>query len=140
MVATRQSLPCYARRDEIISTIRAHSVVVISGATGCGKTTQIPQFVLEDAVLHKQGGACNIICTQPRRISAVGVANRVAEERNEKIGNVIGYQIRLEKRLSTHTRLKFCTTGILLRMLTGNPTLSGVTHVILDEVHVRGKQ
>ena len=84
-----------------------------------------------------EGYLCNIICTQPRRISAIGVANRVADERNEKIGATIGYHIRLEKRLSKHTHLTFCTTGILLRQLTGNPNLIGITHVVLDEVHER---
>ena len=138
MIAIRTSLPCYAKRTEIISTIQNNSVVVISGSTGCGKTTQIPQFILEDYISNGIGGKCNIICTQPRRISAIGVSNRVAEERNEPIGKVIGYQIRLEKKISkTHTRLIFCTTGILLRKLTGNPTLHGITHVILDEVHER---
>eukprot|EP00946_MAST-07B_sp_MAST-7B-sp1_P001524 g1524.t1 len=137
MQEIRQSLPCGARRTEIIDTINAHSVVVISGETGCGKTTQIPQFILEDAVHRGVGGSCQIICTQPRRISAIGVSTRVAAERDEKIGDVVGYQIRLERRVSMHTHLVFCTTGILLRRLAGDPDLVGVTHIVLDEVHER---
>ena len=137
MQKVRRSLPCGARRDTILDAINNHSVVVISGETGCGKTTQIPQFILEHAVQSGVGGSCQIICTQPRRISAIGVSTRVAAERDEKIGDVIGYQIRLDRRVSRHTHLTFCTTGILLRRLTGDPDLSGITHIVLDEVHER---
>ncbi|CAN0252578.1 unnamed protein product, partial [Laminaria digitata] len=79
----------------------------------------------------------NIVCTQPRRISAIGVAERVAAERGETVGGTVGYQIRLERRASEHTKLLFVTTGILLRRLQADPQLEGVTHVILDEVHER---
>ena len=78
----------------------------------------------------------NIICTQPRRISAIGLAERVANERDEKVGGVVGYS-RLESKTSKETRLLFCTTGILLRRLLSDSTLENVTHVILDEVHER---
>lgn len=81
-----------------------------------------------------------IVCTQPRRISAIGVAERVAAERDERIGNTIGYQIRLESKLSIKTRLTFCTTGILLQRLSGDPFLRNVTHVIVDEVHERSAE
>ena len=81
-----------------------------------------------------------IICTQPRRISAIGVAERVAQERDEKIGNLVGYQIRLESKTSSWTRLLFCTTGILLRRLESDPELNEVTHVIIDEVHERSEE
>lgn len=81
-----------------------------------------------------------IICTQPRRLSAIGVAERVAVERCEKIGNMIGYQIRLENKISAATRLTFCTTGILLRRLQSDPTLDNVSHVIIDEVHERSEE
>ena len=137
MQAVRSGLPCHQHRDEILRAVVNHPVVVISGETGCGKTTQIPQFVLEHALSCGDGGACSIICTQPRRISAIGVATRVAAERAEQVGDVVGYQIRLEKRTSRHTHLTFCTTGILLRRLTGDPDLRGISHVILDEVHER---
>ncbi|KAL3157307.1 hypothetical protein ABBQ38_001537 [Trebouxia sp. C0009 RCD-2024] len=78
---------------------------------GCGKSTQVPQYILEAAVAAGQGAACNIICTQPRRISAVGVSTRVAQERGEGVGGVVGYSVRLESRTSRRTRLLFCTTG-----------------------------
>lgn len=81
-----------------------------------------------------------IICTQPRRLSAIGVAERVADERNERIGNTVGYQIRLENKISSSTRLTFCTTGILLRRLQSDPMLESVSHIIVDEVHERSEE
>ena len=79
-----------------------------------------------------------IVCTQPRRIAATGVANRVADERGEAIGGMVGSSVRLESRFTRRTRLLFCTTGILLRRLLGNRDLAGVTHVLVDECHERG--
>jgi HrpA-like RNA helicase len=74
---------------------------------------------------------------QPRRISAISLAERVAHERCETVGDTSGYYIRLESAVSVSTRLLFCTTGVLLRQLTNNPLIPGITHVILDEVHER---
>ena len=105
----------------------------------CGKTTQVPQFILDDHLLT-DSPLCNIICTQPRRISAIAVAERVAEERIDRLGNIVGYHIRLENVMSASTRLLFCSTGILLRRLEGDATLDGVTHVIIDEVHERTEE
>ena len=86
----------------------------------------MPQYILDEWLQGaKKGGRdaphCNIVCTQPRRISAIGVAERVASERNERAGNTVGYQIRLETKSSASTRLLFCTTGILLRRLENDP-------------------
>lgn len=92
-------------------------VLVVSGATGCGKTTQLPQFILEEEDYSLRGADCNIICTQPRRISAISVAARISAERGESLGETVGYQIRLESKHSEQTRLLFCTTGVLLRRL-----------------------
>ncbi|CAM9970617.1 unnamed protein product, partial [Ectocarpus fasciculatus] len=138
-----RNLPAYLQREDIVKTIRDNQVVVLSGETGCGKTTQVPQFVLDDLIDQGEGGKCNIICTQPRRISAVGVADRVASERCERVGGTVGYQIRLDSRVGPSTRLTFCTTGILLRRLTSDDTLAGVSHVMVDEasgVHERDLQ
>eukprot|EP00040_Diaphanoeca_grandis_P018572 m.97718 g.97718 ORF g.97718 m.97718 type:complete len:1204 (+) comp27004_c0_seq2:178-3789(+) len=134
----RQKLPAHSFREKLLDLINGNRVCVIEGSTGCGKTTQIPQFILEDTINAGVGGDCNIVCTQPRRISAIGVADRVSAEWGETVGGSIGYQIRLESRKSKNTRLMFVTTGILLRRLQGDPTLSGVSHLVIDEIHERG--
>ena len=109
---------------------------LVEGETGSGKTTQVAQYVLEDAA--ETGRPVYIICTQPRRISAIGVADRVAAERGERVGaGAVGYSIRGESRTCADTRLLFCTTGVLLRRLEEDPQLAGVTHVLVDEVHER---
>ncbi|GCB60814.1 3'-5' RNA helicase YTHDC2 isoform X1 [Scyliorhinus torazame] len=136
--AFRQSLPVFEKRDEIVKIIKENRVILIIGETGSGKTTQIPQFLLDDC--YKNGIPCRIFCTQPRRLAAIAVAERVAAERGEKIGQTIGYQIRLESRVSPKTLLTFCTNGVLLRtLMAGDGTLAAVTHVIVDEVHERDR-
>ena len=90
-------------------------------------------------VARGQGQACRIITTQPRRISAVAVAQRVAQERTETVGGTVGYQIRLERRMNPATQVLFCTVGILLRYLLSDASLSSVSHVIVDEVHERDR-
>lgn len=137
MKAKRDKLPAASFREKIVKCIQKHSVTVISGETGCGKTTQVPQFVLEDLLARKQAGGCRMMCTQPRRLAAIGVAERVADERTERIGETIGYSIRLQNKQSAETRLLFCTTGILLQQLSKNPDLIGTSHVFIDEVHER---
>jgi ATP-dependent RNA helicase DHX36 len=101
------------------------------------KTTQVPQLVLDDLILKGDGAATNIIVTQPRRISAIGVSERVADERCEKVGETCGYSIKLEKKTSSRTRLLLCTTGILLRRLQCDPDLAAISHIFVDEVHER---
>lgn len=122
---------------EIVETIERHQVTVIAGDTGCGKTTQVPQLVLDDKILNGQGAITNIIVTQPRRISAIGVSERIADERTEKVGDTCGYSIKLEKKISSKTRLLLCTTGVLLRRLQCDPDLASVSHIFVDEVHER---
>ncbi|EEF41979.1 ATP-dependent RNA helicase, putative [Ricinus communis] len=138
MAEFRQSLPAYKERDALLKAISENQVVVVSGETGCGKTTQLPQYILESEIEAARGGACSIICTQPRRISAMAVSERVAAERGEKLGESVGYKVRLEGIKGRDTRLLFCTTGILLRRLLVDRNLNGVTHVIVDEIHERG--
>lgn len=146
MLKSRKGLPAWNKMTEILETIKSFQVVVISGETGCGKSTQVPQFLLDDWLLESTQVDRNkmkhveIICTQPRRLSAIGVAERIADERNEKVGNTVGYQIRLENKISNSTRLTFCTTGILLRRLHSDPLLDSVSHVIIDEVHERSEE
>lgn len=97
-IEIRHKLPCYDKLDDILEAIWNNQVTLISGETGCGKTTQIPQYILDKFILDGNGSQARIICTQPRRISALSVCERVADERAEKVGNgSVGYQIRLEK-------------------------------------------
>lgn len=138
MLEFRKTLPAYKEKDAILAAISQNQIVIISGATGCGKTTQIPQFILESEVESVRGAVCNIICTQPRRISAMSVSERIASERGEKLGERVGYKVRLEGVKGKDTHLLFCTTGILLRRLLVDRSLKGITHVIVDEIHERG--
>lgn len=89
--------PTQGRRLKILEEIQMHSVTLITGGTGCGKTTQIPQFLLEQAYQSNQ--KVRILCTQPRRLPAIEVAKRVASERGEPLGQTVGYHIRLEQKL-----------------------------------------
>ncbi|KAH8245590.1 hypothetical protein KR032_012249 [Drosophila birchii] len=143
----RKQLPAFAEIERILALIEKSPVVVISGETGCGKSTQVPQFILDNWFFRglqlpakESLPHVEIICTQPRRLSAIGVAERVAAERLDRIGQLVGYQIRLENKVSASTRLSFCTTGILLRRLASDPLLGSVTHVIVDEVHERSEE
>ncbi|XP_028933729.1 ATP-dependent RNA helicase DHX30 isoform X1 [Ornithorhynchus anatinus] len=131
-------LPVDPHRDAILSAIEQHPVVVIAGDTGCGKTTRIPQLLLERYVTEGRGARCNVIITQPRRISAVSVAQRVGHELGPSLRRNVGFQVRLESKPPARGgALLFCTVGILLRKLQSNPGLEGVSHVIVDEVHER---
>nr|ABF98878.1 Helicase associated domain family protein, expressed [Oryza sativa Japonica Group] len=138
MLEFRKSLPAYKEKERLLAAIARNQVIVISGETGCGKTTQLPQFVLESEIESGRGAFCNIICTQPRRISAMAVAERVSTERGENLGESVGYKVRLEGIKGKDTHLLFCTSGILLRRLLSDRNLNGVTHVFVDEIHERG--
>jgi len=98
---------------------------------------QVPQFLLETFIAKKRASSCNIVCTQPRRLSAISLASRVAEERSEKPGDVIGYSVRGQHCQSKRTRVLYCTTGILLRRFISDPSLGDVSHVVVDEIHER---
>lgn len=140
MLEQRRKLPAWQEQDNILDMLDQCQVLVVSGMTGCGKTTQIPQFILDASLNGPAEQVANIICTQPRRISAISVAERVAQERAERLGNSVGYQIRLESVRTSATRLLYCTTGVLLRRLEGEADLKGTTHVIVDEVHERTEE
>ncbi|CAF1221606.1 unnamed protein product, partial [Adineta steineri] len=132
----RQNLPVFTYRQQILEQIKNHNVILIRGATGCGKTTQIPQYIIDDAIEHNQGAHCNVVVTQPRRISAISIAERVAWERSEDLGNSCGYSVRFESILPRpYGSLLFCTVGVLLRKLESG--LRGISHVIVDEIHER---
>ncbi|MBA0596650.1 hypothetical protein Gorai_013461, partial [Gossypium raimondii] len=138
MLSFREKLPAFKGKAEFLKAVAQNQVLVVSGETGCGKTTQLPQFILEEEISSLRGANCNIICTQPRRISAISVAARISSERGENVGETVGYQIRLESKRSAQTRLLFCTTGVLLRQLVQDPYLNGVSHLLVDEIHERG--
>ncbi|KAL2513889.1 RNA helicase family protein [Forsythia ovata] len=141
MLESRSRLPIGELKGDILHLLEENNVLVICGETGCGKTTQVPQYILDDMIEAGRGGYCNIICTQPRRIAATSVAERVADERCEPSpgsnDSLVGYQVRLDSARNERTKLLFCTTGILLRMISGDKDLAGVSHVIVDEVHER---
>lgn len=123
-------LPVSSVRDEIAEAIAHHPVVIVAGATGSGKTTQLPKIALEL-------GRNRIAHTQPRRIAARSVAERVAEELGVSLGDEVGYQVRFDRRAGKRTRLKVLTDGVLLAEIAADPTLSRYDTVIIDEAHER---
>ncbi|XP_010418749.1 PREDICTED: DExH-box ATP-dependent RNA helicase DExH6-like [Camelina sativa] len=135
----RSKLPITSFRDAITSAVESNQVILISGETGCGKTTQVPQYLL-DHMWSSKGETCKIVCTQPRRISAMSVSERISCERGESIGENIGYKVRLQSKGGRHSSVVFCTNGILLRVLVGKGSVScvsDITHIIVDEIHER---
>ncbi|KAK6527982.1 hypothetical protein TWF281_009241 [Arthrobotrys megalospora] len=137
MMSVRRSLPAWNLRAHITECIDSNSVTVISGETGSGKSTQCVQFVLDDLIHRNLGTAAKILCTQPRRISAIGLAERVSAERCGEVGTEVGYAIRGESKIGPNTRITFMTTGVLLRRLHDGDGLSDISHVFIDEVHER---
>ncbi|OSX67177.1 hypothetical protein POSPLADRAFT_1128023 [Postia placenta MAD-698-R-SB12] len=135
MLESRKKLPASASENKFLKLLDKHRCVVVVGETGCGKTTQLPQFVLDSMILSGQGSEASIIVTQPRRLSAIGVAARVSAERLDD--GSVGYAIRGESKQDKRTKLLFCTTGVVLRRLGAGERLAHVTHVIVDEVHER---
>ncbi|KAK9845793.1 hypothetical protein WJX81_002540 [Elliptochloris bilobata] len=131
--ADRALLPMYPYRDQLLAAVEAHQIVIIVGETGSGKTTQIPQY-LHEAGYSKLG---KIGCTQPRRVAAMSVAARVAQEVGCKLGNEVGYSIRFEDCTSDKTVLKYMTDGMLLREFLGEPDLASYSVMMVDEAHER---
>ncbi|QWF38199.1 ATP-dependent RNA helicase HrpA [Bordetella hinzii] len=128
-----EDLPVSARRQEIARAIAAHQVVIVSGETGSGKTTQLPKICLELG----RGRRAMIGHTQPRRLAATSVAKRIAEELNTPIGEVVGYQVRFNDRTGPNAAIKLMTDGILLAESQRDPLLKRYDTIIIDEAHER---
>ena len=127
------ALPIASKRNEIVQVIRRHPVVIISGETGCGKSTQIPKMCLEAG----RGVAGKIACTQPRRIAAVTIAHRIAEEMGEALGRSVGYKIRFQDRTPPEAYIKIMTDGMLLAETQSDHDLYEYDTLIIDEAHER---
>uniref|UniRef100_A0A672K3L0 RNA helicase n=1 Tax=Sinocyclocheilus grahami TaxID=75366 RepID=A0A672K3L0_SINGR len=145
LLVEREQLPVFQHRQQVLEALRCHRVLVIAGETGSGKSTQIPQFILEELLANGEAAQpCNVVVTQPRRISATSLASRVSQELGSEDGpgnksSLCGYQIRMENRSGDATRLLYCTTGVLLCKLQQDRLLSSLTHIV-DEVHERSVQ
>lgn len=136
----RKRLPVYERREELLQAISENQIIIVQGETGCGKTTQIPQYLHEEGYTKtemKHGETKIVGCTQPRRVAAMSVAARVSQEVGSKLGHSVGYSIRFEDCTSEATVIKYMTDGMLLRELLDDPTLSKYSVMIVDEAHER---
>lgn len=128
-----QDLPISKRREDIITAIQKHPVVILSGETGSGKTTQIPKMCVDAG----RGQTKRIACTQPRRVAALSIAKRVAEELNVEYGQEVGSKIRFADKTSPQTKIKFMTDGMLLAEIQSDPLMREYDTVIIDEAHER---
>lgn len=126
----QQNLPIYYFKDEIIDSIAKNQVVVVAGDTGCGKSTQVPQYMLD-------AGYGNIACTQPRRIACISLSKRVSFETLNEYGSEVAFQVRFEKSRTKATKILFLTEGLLLRQIEIDPTLKQYSVILIDEVHER---
>ena len=131
LLSKRKALPIWQYKDHIIKSIRNTQVILFDGETGSGKSTQIPQWCLElDSVTR-------VVCVQPRRIAAISLAQRVAQEMDVKLGEEVGYAVRFDHQANSQTLLKYVTDGILLRHAMVDKRLSCYDVIILDEIHER---
>lgn len=137
-VRSKKPLAIDSYKEKILGLINITNVVVIHGPTGCGKTTQVPQFILDDC--REKRMPCNIVVTQPRKIATINVARRVCEERGWTMGTVCGYQVGLEKEVSPNVLITYMTTGVLLQKLIRRKCLKEYTHIIVDEIHERNQE
>uniref|UniRef100_A0A6G1S622 RNA helicase n=1 Tax=Aceria tosichella TaxID=561515 RepID=A0A6G1S622_9ACAR len=136
----RKNLPVYEHKHDLLKAIDENQIIIVQGETGCGKTTQIPQYLHEAGYTKtemKHGEVKMIGCTQPRRVAAMSVAARVSQEVNSKLGHMVGYSIRFEDCTSEGTVIKYMTDGMLLREILDDPTLSKYSVMIVDEAHER---
>src|SRR5476649_1167722 len=128
-----RELPIYELESAVVAALRASGRVIVQAPTGSGKSTQVPQMLLGHGFLEKG----QVVVLQPRRLAARMLARRVAEEVGTALGDVVGYQIRLESRVSERTRIRFVTEGILLRQMSFDAKLRGVSTIVFDEFHER---
>jgi ATP-dependent helicase HrpB len=128
-----RDLPIYELEHAVVASLRAHSRLILQAPTGSGKSTQIPQILLE----HGFAADGEIVVLQPRRLATRMLAARVAEERKVRLGDEVGYQIRLDKVTSARTRIRFVTEGVLLRQMLSDPELRGISAILFDEFHER---
>ncbi|KAH3903373.1 probable Pre-mRNA-splicing factor ATP-dependent RNA helicase PRP43 [Saccharomycodes ludwigii] len=135
ILKTRKNLPVHSQRQEFLDIYHRSQIMVFVGETGSGKTTQIPQFVLYDEMPHLNG--MQVACTQPRRVAAMSVAERVANEMDVRLGEEVGYSIRFENKTSNKTILKYMTDGMLLREAMEDHDMRKYSCIILDEAHER---
>ncbi|KAL6718453.1 hypothetical protein ACLMJK_004543 [Lecanora helva] len=139
----KAELPMNQHSRQVLDLINNNTYSIIVGATGSGKTTQVPQILLEELTKQGQGASCNVICTQPRRIAAISVAKRVAIERAERLQDSVGYHVRFDAKLPRiGGSISYCTTGILLQQLQHHPDeiMDTNSHLVIDEVHERDMQ
>ena len=130
----RKELPVYGFLERLLDAVKNNQTVVVEGETGSGKTTQIPQFLVKDYA--RRGSKC-VACTQPRRVAAMSIAQRVADEMDVQLGEEVGYSIRFEDTTGPNTLLKFMTDGMLLREAMSDPFLERMSVIVLDEAHER---
>jgi len=133
--AERKKLPIYEGRQALVQAVRDNKCLVIVGETGSGKTTQLPQYLYETGFC--KGSGSTIAVTQPRRVAAVTVAQRVADEMGSKLGEQVGYSVRFDDKTSRQTKIKYLTDGMLLREASIDPLLKRYSLVVLDEAHER---
>ena len=135
-----RALPIYELESAVVASLRTQGRLIVQAPTGSGKSTQIPQMLLRHGVLDALGGRAvkgEVVVLQPRRLAARMLAKRVADEVGTNLGDVVGYQIRLESRVSERTRIRFVTEGILLRQMSFDATLRGISAIVFDEFHER---
>jgi len=128
-----RELPIYELEDRLIAAVKGQGRLIVQAPTGSGKSTQVPQMMLNHGLL----GQGEVVVLQPRRLAARMLAKRVAEEVGTRLGEIVGYQIRLDSKVSKATRIRFVTEGILLRQMSFDPTLRGISAIVFDEFHER---
>jgi ATP-dependent RNA helicase DDX35 len=130
----RQLLPISRYRQEVLYCVERYRTVILVGETGCGKSTQIPQYLFESGW---SSGGYGIVCTQPRRLAAISVCNRVCEEIGCSVGETVGYAVRFDSKCGLSTAIKYCTDGVLLRETMSDPLLTKYSVIMVDEAHER---